>query len=89
MFGDFAFFDFLTLISLRHKPGDWIEEVGGTTAGDYEVSDCTTLLLIGPRGSGKSTLINRITRVFEDDQSAPERAQVSREDFINSQVLIY
>ncbi|XP_042459329.1 uncharacterized protein LOC122042979 isoform X2 [Zingiber officinale] len=62
---------------LRHKPGDWIEEVGGTTVGDYEVSDCTTLLLIGPRGSGKSTLINRITRVFEDDQSTPHRAQVS------------
>ncbi|XP_064972826.1 uncharacterized protein LOC135654363 isoform X1 [Musa acuminata AAA Group] len=62
---------------LRHKPGDWIEEVGGTTAGDYEVPDAITLLLVGPRGSGKSTLVNRITRVFDDDFSAPDRAQVS------------
>ncbi|CAL9211249.1 unnamed protein product [Musa hybrid cultivar] len=61
---------------LRH-PGDWIEEVGGTTAGDYEVPDAITLLLVGPRGSGKSTLVNRITRVFDDDFSAPDRAQVS------------
>ncbi|URE17531.1 hypothetical protein MUK42_32029 [Musa troglodytarum] len=67
-----AYFDVL-----RHKPGDWIEEVGGTTAGDYEVPEAITLLLVGPRGSGKSTLVNRITRVFDDDLSAPDRAQVS------------
>ncbi|URE17527.1 hypothetical protein MUK42_32029 [Musa troglodytarum] len=61
----------------RAGPGDWIEEVGGTTAGDYEVPEAITLLLVGPRGSGKSTLVNRITRVFDDDLSAPDRAQVS------------
>jgi GTPase SAR1 family protein len=34
---------------------------------------------VGPRGSGKSTLVNRITRVFDkdDDPFAPDRAQVS------------
>nr|CAD1842422.1 unnamed protein product [Ananas comosus var. bracteatus] len=60
----------------RYRPGDWIEEVGGTKASDYEIPETTTLLLIGPRGSGKSTLVNRITRVFDDDLSAPVRAQV-------------
>lgn len=44
---------------------------------DYEVPEVTTLLLVGPRGSGKSSLVNRITRVFEEDKFAPDRAQVS------------
>uniref|UniRef100_A0ACD5TPQ7 Uncharacterized protein n=1 Tax=Avena sativa TaxID=4498 RepID=A0ACD5TPQ7_AVESA len=64
----------------RYKPGDWIEGVGSTkAAGDYVLPDITTLLLVGPRGAGKSTLVNRITQVFDkdDDQFAPERAQVS------------
>lgn len=37
----------------------------------------TTLLLVGPKGSGKSSLINRISKVLEDDKFASERAQVS------------
>lgn len=44
---------------------------------NYEVPNTTTLILIGPRGSGKSSLINRISKVFEDDKFASERAQVS------------
>ncbi|XP_008780962.1 uncharacterized protein LOC103700848 isoform X2 [Phoenix dactylifera] len=58
-------------------PCAWIEEVGGTKARDYDIPETMTLLLVGPRGSGKSTLVNRITRVFQDDQFAPDRAQVS------------
>ena len=63
----------------RYKPGYWIEGVGDTKAGDCLLPDTTTLLLVGPRGAGKSTLVNRITRVFDkdDDPFAPERAQVS------------
>nr|XP_029121380.1 uncharacterized protein LOC105048535 isoform X2 [Elaeis guineensis] len=64
-------------IIARHRPGDWIEEVGGTKASDYDIPETTTLLLVGPRGSGKSTLVNRITRVFQDDPFAPDRGQVS------------
>ena len=64
----------------RYKPGDCIEGAGGTKAGDYILPEITTLLLVGPRGAGKSTLVNRITRVFDKDDVpfAPDRAQVSR-----------
>ncbi|XP_039142779.1 uncharacterized protein LOC120280108 [Dioscorea cayenensis subsp. rotundata] len=59
------------------KPGDWIEFVGGTARADYVVPETTTLLLVGPRASGKTSLVNRISRVFEDDDFLPDRAQVS------------
>ncbi|KAL6547906.1 hypothetical protein OROHE_009611 [Orobanche hederae] len=43
----------------------------------YDVPETTCLILVGPSGSGKSSLINRISKVFDDDKFAPERAQVS------------
>ncbi|EPS71715.1 hypothetical protein M569_03045, partial [Genlisea aurea] len=36
-----------------------------------------TLLLIGPKGSGKSSLVNKISRVFETGVSGSSRAPVS------------
>lgn len=60
-----------------YTPGSWIEEVGGMKASDYNIPKKMTLLLIGPRGSGKSSLVNKISRVFDDDPFTPERAQVS------------
>ncbi|PHT46622.1 hypothetical protein CQW23_15780 [Capsicum baccatum] len=62
---------------LSYTPGSWIEEVGGMKASDYNIPKKMTLLLIGPRGSGKSSLVNKISRVFDDDPFTPERAQVS------------
>lgn len=50
---------------------------GGMKFSDYNVPETTSLILVGPKGSGKSSLINKISRVFEDDKFAPERAQVS------------
>ncbi|XWS47191.1 hypothetical protein CRYUN_Cryun14cG0131900 [Craigia yunnanensis] len=62
---------------LSYAPGAWIENAGGLKLSDYDVPKTTSLLLIGPKGCGKSSLVNRISRVFEDDKFAPERAQVS------------
>ncbi|KAL9436330.1 hypothetical protein AB3S75_022394 [Citrus x aurantiifolia] len=62
---------------LSYTPGAWIENVGGMTLSDYDVPKTTSLLLIGPKGSGKSSLVNRISKVFENDKFASERAQVT------------
>lgn len=62
---------------LSYTPGAWIEMSGGMKFSDYNVPETTSLILVGPKGSGKSSLINKISRVFEDDKFAPERAQVS------------
>ncbi|KAK3140398.1 hypothetical protein QOZ80_5AG0400340 [Eleusine coracana subsp. coracana] len=74
----------------RYKPGDWIEGAGGTKAGDYVLPEITTLLLVGPRCSGKSTLVNRITRIFDkdDDPFAPDRVQVSRNSKSNGTIFL-
>lgn len=58
-------------------PGAWIERADDTKLSDYDVPNMTALLLVGPKGSGKSSLVNRISRIFEDDKFAPDRAQVS------------
>ncbi|XP_039031423.1 uncharacterized protein LOC120166136 isoform X2 [Hibiscus syriacus] len=62
---------------LSYVPGAWIENVSDMKLSDYDVPERTSLLLIGPKGSGKSSLVNRISRVFEDGDFTPERAQVS------------
>ncbi|KAL5202053.1 hypothetical protein ABZP36_013005 [Zizania latifolia] len=63
----------------RYKPGDWVEGVCDTKAGDYVLPEVTALLLVGPSGAGKSTLVNRITQVFDkdDDPDAPDQAHIS------------
>ncbi|KAL0561696.1 hypothetical protein IC582_002136 [Cucumis melo] len=63
--------------NLSYSPGAWIEQVGGMKLSDYDIPQTISLILIGPKGSGKSSLINRISKVFEEDHFAPERAQVS------------
>lgn len=60
-----------------YAPGAWIEKAGGMKLSDYNVPETTSLILVGPKGSGKSSLINKISRVFEDHKYASERAQVS------------
>lgn len=62
-----------------YTPGGWIEKVDDRDLSDYDVPKTTSLILVGPKGSGKSSLVNRISKVFEDDidKFAPDRAQVS------------
>ncbi|KAF5199772.1 P-loop containing nucleoside triphosphate hydrolases superfamily protein, partial [Thalictrum thalictroides] len=60
-----------------YKPGAWKEEVGYMKIDDYDVPKTVTLLLIGAKGSGKSSLVNRILRVFEGDKITSGRAQVT------------
>ncbi|GAU13376.1 hypothetical protein TSUD_175280 [Trifolium subterraneum] len=67
---------------LRYRPGTWTEKVGGLKLCDYDVPETTCLILVGPSGSGKSSLINRISKVFDDDKFAPERAQISYNSLI-------
>ncbi|CAJ2670094.1 unnamed protein product [Trifolium pratense] len=68
---------------LRYRPGTWTEKAGGLKLRDYHVPKTTCLILVGPSGSGKSSLINRISKVFDDDKFAPERAaQVSYSSLI-------
>ncbi|XP_062077586.1 uncharacterized protein LOC133782333 [Humulus lupulus] len=65
-----------------YTPGSWIEKVDSMKLSDYDVPRTTSLMLVGPKGSGKTSLINRISKVFEDDKFAPERAQVSYKDTV-------
>ncbi|XP_043709381.1 uncharacterized protein LOC122658471 isoform X2 [Telopea speciosissima] len=69
---------------LSYTPGAWIEEVGGLRRSDYKLPKTTTLLLIGPRGSGKSSLVNRISGVFEANKVSSVRAQVSYNSFVEN-----
>lgn len=62
---------------ISYKPGAWIEKVAGLEVSDYDIPKTTTLTLIGPKGSGKSSLVNRISRAIGENQFASERAQVS------------
>ncbi|KAK3029407.1 hypothetical protein RJ639_039751 [Escallonia herrerae] len=60
---------------LGYIPGAWTEKVDGLKLRDYIVPKTISLLLVGPKGCGKSSLVNRISRVFEDEEFTPERAQ--------------
>ncbi|CAN6446092.1 unnamed protein product [Victoria cruziana] len=62
---------------LRYQPGCYITERNGVNWYDYEIPQITTLLLVGPRGSGKSSLVNSLLRVFERENCLTGRAAVS------------
>nr|GMD20164.1 uncharacterized protein LOC109173662 isoform X9 [Ipomoea batatas] len=62
---------------LGYTPGSWTEGVGGTNLRDYKVPKTTTILLIGTKGSGKSSLVNKISDVFVSKKFTSQRAQVS------------
>ncbi|KAF8087113.1 hypothetical protein N665_0599s0008 [Sinapis alba] len=59
---------------LSYTPGSFADHVN---LSDYHVPKTTSILIVGPKGAGKSSLVNRITRVIQDDEFAPARAQES------------
>ncbi|KAJ7543173.1 hypothetical protein O6H91_09G027900 [Diphasiastrum complanatum] len=59
---------------LRYTPGNWLVGRGGTRSG-YAIPAVTTLLIVGPVGAGKSTLINNIIRVVDKTDHGFDRAQ--------------
>ncbi|KAL3615925.1 hypothetical protein CASFOL_040219 [Castilleja foliolosa] len=64
---------------LSYKPSSWAKKARGMDTSVYNVPNKTSLLLIGPKGSGKSSLVNKISRALEDNVflSGNEMAQVS------------
>ncbi|XP_020875762.1 uncharacterized protein LOC9299355 isoform X1 [Arabidopsis lyrata subsp. lyrata] len=58
---------------LRYTPGSWSD----VKLSDYDVPKTTSIMLVGPKGAGKSSLVNKISRVIEDDEFFPARAQES------------
>ncbi|XP_056849233.1 uncharacterized protein LOC130499218 isoform X2 [Raphanus sativus] len=58
---------------LSYTPGSFAD----VNLSDYHVPKTTSILIVGPKGAGKSGLVNKITRVIQDDEFAPARAQES------------
>lgn len=65
---------------LSYTPGSWVDKTGGMDLKDYDLPTATSLLLIGPKGSGKSSLVNNIYRALDDYLPVSGRAQVSYND---------
>lgn len=61
---------------LRYRPGAWLIETGGINRNHFDIPTITTLLLVGPKGAGKSTLINNILRVLSHGNERLDKAQV-------------
>ncbi|KAF3497715.1 hypothetical protein DY000_02053550 [Brassica cretica] len=58
---------------LSYTPGSFAD----VNLSDYHIPKTTSILIVGPKGAGKSSLVNRITRVVQDEEFAPARAQES------------
>jgi len=56
-----------------YTPGSWSD----VKLSDYNIPKTTSIMLVGPKGAGKSSLVNKITRVIEDDAFLLDRAQES------------
>ncbi|KAF3431677.1 hypothetical protein FNV43_RR26409 [Rhamnella rubrinervis] len=50
---------------LSYTPGGWLDNVGSRNVSDYDVPKTTSLILVGPEGSGKSSLVNRISKLVK------------------------
>ncbi|KAH7423149.1 hypothetical protein KP509_12G041400 [Ceratopteris richardii] len=60
----------------RYRPGSGVHKVGGVSHADFDIPEVITLLVVGPEGAGKSSLINNMIRVLKDVTSGFSRAQI-------------
>lgn len=71
-----------------YVPGKDLRPAGGKILEEYDIPEITTLLLVGPMGVGKSTLVNNMIRVLNQKTEGFDFAQVLAQQGENGTFLL-